>query len=251
MDLSLDNSKTSPDNQQQGNTIMTKLVCFNMAGKVFKVSHTSLFETHPNSCIAQIASEQLQLLQQESIPDHDIVLEWDGDRLRFVMLYLQGEGYITLPRALLKTASVDNHAYFGVLNIDESKIIRKSIRSAMKYFWQLKATIRAEIKSWDVSSTMALLAHECVTLSLKSNDNLDVTIYGPGSNLPLPDKSSMCSDETFTKIWALLCNNEKILLQHDKEECNQYLCKVGLEVISAVALSEKCIIQVVMKMTDI
>ena len=251
MDLSLDNSKTYPDHNRQANTIMTKVVRFNMGGKICKVSHSFLFETHPNSRIAHIASKQLQLQQQQSIPDGDVVLEWDGDRLNCVMLYLHGEGHVTLPKAILKSVFVDYLAYYGILNVDESKIIRKSFRSAVKYFQKWDDVIRAEIKSWDVSPAIALLAHKCVTLSLKSNDNLNVTIYGPGSSLPLQDKSSMCSYETFTKIWALLCNDEKTLLQHDIEECNQYLCKVGLEVISAVALSEKCIIQVVMKMTDI
>ena len=228
---------------------MTKVICFNLGGKICKVSHTFLFEMHPNSHIAQIASEQLQLQQQESITDGDVVLEYDGDRLNCVMLYLHGEGHVTLPRAILKTEFLDYLAHYGIFNADESKITTKSIRSAVKYYRKWDNEIRAEIKSWDVSSAIALLAHECVILSLKSYDNLNVTIYGPGSSPPLQDKSSMCSNKTFTKIWALLCNDENILLLHDKEECNQYLCKVGLEVISAVSLSEKCIIQVVMKMT--
>ena len=229
---------------------MVKVVRFNMGGKICKVSHTFLFEMHPNSRITQIASEQLQLQQQESIPDGDVVLEWDGDRLNCVMLYLHGEGHVTLPKTLLKTEFVDYLAHYSIFNVDESKITRRSSCAAL-YYQHWKDEMRDEIKSWDVSSAIALLAHECVALRLKSNDNLDVTIYGPGSSLPLQDKSSMCSNETFTKIWALLCNDEKILLQHDKEECNQYLFKVGLEIISAVALSEKCIIQVVMKSTNI
>ena len=230
---------------------MAKVLRFNMGGKICKVSHTFLFETHPNSRIARIASEQLQQQQQQSIPDGDIVLEWDGDRLNCVMLYLHGEGHVTLPKAILKSVFVDYLADYDIFNIDESKFIRKSFRSVIKYRQHWDDVIRAEIKSWDVSSAIGLLAHECVILSLKSYDNLNVTIYGLGSNLPLQDKASMCSNKTFTKIWALLCNDKKTLLQHDKEECNEYLCKVGLEVISAVALSEKCIIQVVMKMTDI
>ena len=230
-----------------------------MGGKVFKVPHSFLFEMHPNSRITQIASEQLQLQklqqlqqqQQQTIPDGDIVLAWDGDRLNLVMLYLQGEGEVKLPKALLKTTFVDYLAYYGILNIDESMIIERCARYVIKFRQLWKDTIIAEIESWDVSSTMGLLAHECVSLFLKSNDNFDVTIYGPGSFLPLQEKSSKSSDETFSKIWALLCNDEKVLPLHDKEECNQYLCKVSLEIISAVALSEKCIIQVVMKSTDI
>ena len=247
MDSSLDANKSFPGHQQQADNIMTKIICFNMGGKIYKVSHSFLFGMNPNSRIAQIASEHLQ---SQSSPEDDIVLEWDGDRLRFVLQYLQREGKVKLPKSVPKGMFLDCLAHYGIMNVDESKIIQNTSR-AIFYYHLWSNEVRAEIKSWDVSSAIALLAHECVSLYMKSGDKYDVTIYGPGSTLPLQGRSYMCSDETFVEILSLFCNDEKIILPHDQEECNQHLYKVGLEMISAVALSEKCIIQVVVKLTDI
>ena len=105
----------------------------------------SLFTSkmHPDSGIAQIASK---MLQQQSIPDGNIVLEWDQDQLNFVMLYLQVEEHITLPKTLLKAVFVDYLASYGRLKIDESKIIQNSTCAAL-YCWYWKDAFIVEIKS--------------------------------------------------------------------------------------------------------
>jgi BTB/POZ domain len=96
---------------------MAKIVRFNMGGIVYTVSYSFLFETHPHSRIAQIASEQLQ-----SSPDDDVVLELDEDRLKFVLEYLQGKGHVVLPRTVPKAVYLAHLFYYGITNVDESKI---------------------------------------------------------------------------------------------------------------------------------
>ena len=119
MDSSLDANKSFPGHQQQADNIMTKIICFNMGGKIYKVSHSFLFGMNPNSRIAQIASEHLQ---SQSSPEDDIVLEWDGDRLRCVLQYLQGEGNVKLPKSVPKGMFLHCLAHYGIMNVDESKL---------------------------------------------------------------------------------------------------------------------------------
>ena len=211
--------------------IMTNVVRFNMGGKVFKVSHTFLFEMHPNSRIAQIASEQ-----QQSVPDGDIVLEWDGDRLKFVMLYLQGEGYITLPKTLLKGVFVDYLAHYGIMSIDVSKIIEKSARSAITYRRQLDDAYIAETKSWNIRIVIGLFAQVCSLNYFTSGEKRRITIkHDDFQTLSRQYDSPACSLKLWMELRTLLLRKGKKKFCPAREECNQYLRKVGLKIVGVTA----------------
>ena len=208
--------------------IMTNVLRFNMGGKVFKVSHTFLFEMHPNSRIAQIASEQ----QQQSVPEGDIVLEWDGDRLNFVLLYLQGEGYITLPKTLLKRVFLDYLAFYGIINIDETKIFQRNARVASKHRHQWKDTIIAEIKSWNMRIGIGLLAQVCALNYFTSGEKCRLTIqHDDVQTLSRQYDSLTCSLKVWMELCTLLLRKGKKKFCPAREECNQYLRKVGLKIV--------------------
>ena len=75
--MTADTKQSSPSQQYQSISRMTKLVCLNIGGKQYKVS-CSLFDMHPNSLLAKSASEQWL-----SDPDEEIFLDQDGYRFRF------------------------------------------------------------------------------------------------------------------------------------------------------------------------
>ena len=78
-------------------------------------------------------------------------------------------------------------------------------------------------------------------LSLPSDDK----------NLPKPQNTLLCSYETWMDLLLLFCNDERRILPQAQLECNTLLARVGLEIVSVVELSDECIIQVVLKLTDI
>ena len=76
------------------------------------------------------------------------------------MLYLQVEEHITLPKTLLKAVFVNYLAFFGILNIDESKIIQNSTCAAL-YCWYWKDAFIVEIKSLNIRIAIGLFAQVC------------------------------------------------------------------------------------------
>ena len=191
------------------------------------MSHTFLFEMHSNSRIAQIASEQ----QQRSVPEGDIVLVWDGDRLNFVLLYLQGEGYITLPKTLLKRVFLDYLAHYGIINVDESKITRRSYIADL-YSRNWKDEMRAEIKSWSIRIGIALLAQVCAVKYLTSGEKRRITIqHDDFQTLSRQGDSPACSLKLWMQLRTLLLRKGKKKFCPAREECNQYLRKVGLKIV--------------------
>ena len=61
--------------------------------------------------------------------------------------------------------------------------------------------------------------------------------------------AAICSHDTWIALLLLLCDGGKYF-PDAHGECNQYLSKIGLEVISIVKVPDECIIQVAMKLTD-
>ena len=142
-----------------------------MGGSVYKVSYSFLFETHHNSHIAQIASEQLQ-----SSPDDDVVLEWDEYQLKFVLEYLQGKGHVILPRTVPKAVYLAHLFYYGITNVDESKIVQISTLASLRYRQLWNDEVTAKIKSWNIRIAIGLLAKVCVVNHLTSGEKLVIAI---------------------------------------------------------------------------
>jgi hypothetical protein len=231
------------------NNMMAKTVCFNVGGRRYEVS-CSLLEKNPNTMLAQSASEQWQVN-----PGEEVFLERDGDRFSLVLEYLQNDGHVHLPMMTVsKAAFLADLVYLGI-KVDESKIVCKYDCAA-----SLLANMDDEIKSWDAHSNIVILAKECISIYTKSGCKLQIEIHDPKTSLPLPndnyndddddDTTPMCSLDTWMALLSLFCKDGNGIFPHAQVECNEYLVKIGLEIIKAVRLPDKGIIQVTMTLTD-
>ena len=202
--------------------------------------------------LAQCAFEQWQ-----SDPDEEIFFEQDGYRFRFIIEYLLHNGRVLLCMTVPKAAFLDELAYYGIKNVDCSKIIYqfgKNVQCLAHAFHEIRAKITAvttaEIMAWDIHCAAITLAKECVSRYLSSGSELKIDIPGPDISQPDQDSTVTCSHDTWIAVLLLLCDGGKYY-PHAHDECNQYLSEIGLEIISVVKAPDKHIIQVEMKLTDI
>ena len=243
---------------------MTNMVHFNVGGKQYEVS-CSLLEMYPNTMLARSASEQWL-----PNPDAEVFVERDGIRFAFVLDYLRDNGHVILPMTVPKPSFLADLVYYGVENIDERKIAYKYCADtkflahavheinteihpqfSADVSVNIRAEIRAEIKALDSRCNGITLAEECANRFLSSGGKLKITIYGPYTNLPRPQNTSMCSEETWMELLSLLCDDGTRILSHAQVECNKFLSRIGLEIASAMALPDRCLIHVVLMLTDI
>jgi BTB/POZ domain len=247
---------------------MANIVHFNVGGMQYNVPR-SLLEMHPNTMLARSASEQWL-----PNPDAEVFVERDGIRFALVLDYLRDDGHVILPMTIPKPSFVADLVYYGVENIDESKIIYKycadteylahavyeihteihphfSADISVDITAEVKAEIKAEIKVLESRCGIFTLAEECANSFLSSGGKLKINIHGPNTNLSKPQNTLLCSYETWMDLLLLFCNDERRILPEAQLECNTLLARVGLEIVSVVELSDKCIIQVVLKLTDI
>ena len=225
---------------------MTSVVCFNVGGKHFEVSH-SLLKMHPDCLLAQSASEQAMLN-----PEEEIVLEKDGTRFRFVLDYLRNDGHVILPMTVPKASFLADLAYYEIKNVDESKIVCH-YGSDSKGLAQIEKEISTKISdvrnAWHVHRSVVHLAKECASRYLLSGGKLQITIYGPSKNHPRQEGKVCCScDKWFS--FLLLFRGRDMICYHAQKECNQYLGKVGLQICSVNTYSIEYAIQVSMKQTN-
>ena len=202
--------------------------------------------------LAQCAFEQWQ-----SDPDEEIFFEQDGYRFRFIIEYLLHNGRVLLCMTVPKAAFLDELAYYGIKNVDCSKIIYqfgKNVQCLAHAFHEIRAkntaVTTAEIMAWDIHCAAITLAKECVSRYLSSGSELKIDIPGPDISQPDQDSTVTCSHDTWIAVLLLLCDGGKYY-PHAHDECNQYLSEIGLEIISGVKAPDKHIIQVEMKLTDI
>ena len=262
MDTLSAQSQSSPRQQQQSNNLMPALVCFNVGGKQYYVS-PSFLEQHSNTLLAQIASEQWK-----TAPGEEIFLERDRYIFQYVLDYLQNDGCVFLPIFVPKVTFLDELMYYEINDVDMSKI-----DYYFYSFWQFldfaRATMRANIQAWDGHDAITTLAKECGSRYLSCGIDYPIEIHCPES---LPDEvddkgvendeqgeeeddeeeeACTCSIDTYNHILTLLDNEEMKLLPHDKEECNQILGNVGLEIINAKTLPGKSIIKIALCLTKV
>lgn len=225
---------------------MEKVARFNVGGKQYGVSHSTL-EMHPNSMLAQIAFKQWQ-----TNPGGEIYLNRDGNMFDYVLDYLRNDGRVYLQmKYISKAAFLADLVYYGI-NVDESKIVciyRHAARGVAEMF--------DEIESWDTSSNVGTMAKECALLFRKPGCKLQIKIHDPNINLPGRDGHHNNNDivvmrarDTWVAILSLFCTDGNVLFPYAQVECNAYLANIGLEIINAVRLPDKGMIQVTMKLTD-
>ena len=243
-------SQSSPSPHQQSDRITTNAARLNVGGKQYLVP-ISFFKGHPNSMLAQRASAQWQ-----SDPEEEVFFERDGDQFRFILEYLLYDGRVMLCMTVPKAAFLAELAYYGIKDVDQSKITYQfgtDVKCLAHALYDIRAEIRAvitrEIMDWDIHCAAVTLAKECVSHFMTSGSDLKIDIHGPNNSLPEQDDTAMCSHDTWIALLLLLCDGGKYF-PDAHGECNQYLSKIGLEVISIVKVPDECIIQVAMKLTD-
>ena len=174
-------------------------VRFNVGGKLYQVSRT-LLDQHPLTMLARSASKQWQ-----TDPESEIFVERDGDRFAYVLDYLR-DGRAFLPLVVSKEAFLTDLAYYGLEDVDESKIERKlaDVAATRLHVDQLA---KSEIVVWK---------HDAIPVEL----------------------AILCAKAYFEKglLQFLVTKNEaKGLFDHSWEEtadltrCNQYLGRLGLK----------------------
>ena len=226
---------------------MTNTVCFNVGGKQYQLSR-SLLDMHPNTMLAQSASEQW--LQN---PDAEVFVENDGIRFGYVLDYLCDDGSVTLPMTVLKPSFLADLVYYGVENVDESKIACSHDHDPSHHS-DIKDCVHervvSETETWFDHCTEVSLAKECAVRYLASGCKLQFDLYGKCTDYIEQEDIILCPSRTFVELWICIINDDGKSLLFTQNECNKYLAKVGLKLVSLMLVPEKRLIQVSMKLTD-
>ena len=95
---------------------------------------------HSQTLLRQIASEQWKAGTVK-----EVILDWNGDCFQFVLDYLQEDGHVVFPIIFCKSLFLAELVFFGINNVDESKIV---------YDYHFLSThshvlMVSEIKSWE------------------------------------------------------------------------------------------------------
>ena len=226
---------------------MTNTVRFNVGGKLYQVSR-SLLDMHPNTMLAQSASEQW--LQN---PDAEVFVERDGIRFGYVLDYLRDDGSVILPMTVPKPSFLADLVYYGVENVDESKIVCFHDHDP-SHLSDIKDCVHervvSETETWFDHCTVVSLAKECAVRYLASGGKLQFDLCGKCADYIEREDILLCPDRTFMALWICIINDDGMSLFSTQYECNKYLSKVGLNLVSLKLVPLKNLIQVSMKLTD-
>ena len=226
---------------------MTNTVRFNVGGNRYQLSR-SLLDMHPKTMLAQSASEQW--LQN---PDAEVFVERDGIQFGYVLDYLRDDGSVILPMTVPKPSFLADLVYYGVENVDESKIVcfhdhDPSHLSDNKDC--VHERVISETETWFDNCTVVSLAKECAVRYLASGCQLQFDIYGNCADYIERVDIILCPDRTFVALWICIGNDDCKSLFSTQNECNKYLAKVGLKLVSLKLVPQRWLIQVSMKLTE-
>jgi hypothetical protein len=231
--------QSSPAQQQHSNNNIMKVVHLNVGGQHYKVS-CSLLDMHPNSLLAQSAEEE-------------VFLDCDGHRFRLVLDYLRGDGHVILPLTVHKPLFLSDLAYYGIENVDASKIVYHFGTASpclADIEEELSTKMRDEIQAWYGHRAIALLAKECASQYMTSGGKLDFEIPGPATHMIHCDPK-LYSFDTWSAVYNLLHSTENIFPPSALEECNKYLVKAGLEIMGVRQMTSINSIHVYMMLTNV
>ena len=222
---------------------MTNTVLFIVGGIQYKVSR-SLLEMHPNTMLARSASEQC-------LHSHDPVvsIEHEGICFGLVLDYLRDNGHVNLPITVPKPSFVADLVYYGVENIDESKIIRyhdAASRCLADVERRVGERFRDHIRLWYDCRTIFLLTKECAAGYMASGGKFQFEIYGPVIDCLEQEDKILCSSDAFMAIVSLLEESSGRICFF-KEKINGHLAKFGIKVTSLYFEPDKNLIEVSMK----
>ena len=196
---------------------MTGTIRVTFEEHVYEVPH-SLLEFHPNNILTQAASEQHQ-----SYPEGIVVLKGDGSLFKLILSFLQDDGGIILPSNVSKSSFLNQLTFYGIKNIDATKILSKSDLSPLPQVMSRQEKID-RVNSWDVHIAIIVLATKCTIMHFRSGREMVVTV-----------KQGRTQDETITcsaEMWKTMCDQFFENFDFVREDCNRYLFKVGLKMIT-------------------
>ena len=224
-----------------------KVVHLNVGGQHYKVS-CSLLDIHPNSLLAQSAAEQWL-----SDPEEEVFLDCDGHRFRLVLDYLRGDGHVILPLTVPKPLFLADLAYYGIENVDASKIVYHFGTASpclADIEEELSTKMEDEIQAWYSHRAIALLAKECASQYMTSGGKLDFEIPGPANHM-IDYDLKLYSFDTWGAVAKILCSTENKFPPSALEECNKYLVKAGLEIMVVRLVPDIRSIEVYMLLTNV
>ena len=222
---------------------MENVVCFNVGGIQYKVS-CSLLELYPSSMLAQSASEQRQTNCQVVV----VFLTQDGGRFKYVLDYLQNNGCMYLQmHTFTKEAFLDDLVFYGVTDVDESKIVYKYVPDAKPL-----EDVDDVIDFWRSNLSIMTSVEHCAT-KYRQTCQLSTTIYHP-AHLSSPIGNVNQAQKLWDALLTLMVHQsggQTSISDHAKEECNNYLHEIGLEIMSATSLHVMSILEVTTRQTDL
>ena len=241
MDSLAATDQCSPGHQQR-EIIIAGGVCLIVGGSQYNMP-LSFLERYPQTLLGQIASEH------QANPGKEIVMDRNVNYFELVLDYLRDNGNVVLPNIFPKASSLAELEYFGVNNIDESKIVSDSHVLATQPLVLTVNEMRSEIESWDADRAIATLSKKCASIYMTTEGKLHFDICGPNIIPSFKKDNFRCSRLIWMELLSLVNNEEMKLLPHDEEKCNKYLQKIGLKISSVVASKRNSTIQVVLQCT--
>ena len=227
---------------QQNEIIIAGGVCLIVGGSQYNMP-LSFLERYPHTLLGQIASEH------HANPGKEIMLDRNVNYFELVLDYLRDNGNVVLPNIFSKASFLAELEYFGINDVDESKIVYDYQFLSTQSLVLMVNEIESEIKSWDDHGTVTTLSKKCVSIFMTSRGKLHFDICGPKIIPSFKKDNFRCSRLIWMELLSLLNNEEKKLLPQDEEKCNKFLGKIGLKIISVIASTRNSTIQVVMRRT--
>jgi BTB/POZ domain len=201
---------------------MSEMIRVRFVEKQYKFP-CALLTMHPDSRLSKLASEQLH-----SNPEKIAVLK-NGNSVLFklVLDYLKGEGCVTLPTTVTRSAFLAELTFYGIEDVDELKRVH-DLTSASQSQAQFREYMIDEINSWDDDVAVITLVKKCALLHIRSAGELEVTIQHD----PLRDETFTCSVKKWKRLYSILHLRKMEMFDLTLAECNTYLRYIGLKVIN-------------------
>ena len=218
---------------------MENVVCFDVGGIRYIVSRT-LLELYPNTVLTQSASKQCTGNCGEVV----VFLNRNGGHFKYVLDYLQNNGRVYLQMyAITKEEFLDDLVFYGITDVDESKIVYAYAPDANS-----NEDVDDVIDFWRSNISVITLVEHCAT-KYRQTRQLVTTIYHPAH-----PSSPICNVKQAQKLWdalstLMVCQSrgQTSISDYAKEECNDYLHEIGLEITSATSLNVMSAVKVTMR----
>ena len=155
---------------QQNDIITAGGVCLIVGGRQYNMP-LSFLKRYPQTLLGWIAFEH------QANPGKEFILDRNVSYFELVLLYLRDNGNVVLPNIFSKESFLAELEYFGVNNIDESKIIHDYHVLSTQPHVLMVSEMRSEIDSWDADRAIATLSKKCASIFMTTGGKLHFDIY--------------------------------------------------------------------------